>query len=143
MAQDRGTKFIIGLVVMLAIAIVGFSLYQSITGVSKITQPIAIGLLTLSALGLMRFFIASGEKTLTFEDGISALILVVAPIAALFLLPKIGINLFSIAEPLVSAAGSFNIDFVLEGSIIDFIKNNLLLVSTGLFGLYWFVVRKK
>ena len=141
--EERTRKFVMSLVVMLVLAIVGFSAYQSFTGVAKLTQPIAFGLLGLAALGLVRVFIASGESTLNFENAVMIFVLIGAPIAALFYLPKVGINLFSSVGPLVGASGNFDINIALEGTLIDMIKNNLLVFTGILVALYWFVIRKK
>ena len=140
--SDKFEKFGMGLVVMLIIAVVGFSLYQAYTGKAEINQVFGFGLLGLSALGLVRFFIASGEKTLTMEDFISAAILTGTPIVALFMLPKVGINLFSIA-PLVGASGNFDVNFALQGALFELIKNNLLITGLIIAGVYWFYLRKK
>lgn len=139
---DKWEKFGIGLVIMLIVAIVGFQLYRAYTGESTINQVIVFGLLGLSALGLVRFFISSGEKTITAEDFISTLVLVAVPLLILFYSSKIGLNLFSVA-PLFGASGAFNVEFGLQGSVIDWIKANLFVTTIIIAAVYWFYLRKK
>lgn len=142
--SDKGQKLGIGIAVMLVIAVVGFSLYQTYTGEAKLSQAFVFGLLGIAALGLVRVFISSGDEKLSAQSLIQFILLIGAPITLLFLLPKLGINLFSTVGPSLGASGSFNINFAVEGGLIEWIKNNLLISSLILIGLfYWIEKRKK
>lgn len=135
MASDKGKKLIIGLAVMVLIAVVGFSLYQTFTGNSSIGQTFVFILLGLAAFGMVRFGIATNDRSLSMENFISLLILIGAPITLLILLPKIGINLFSIVGESTTRTISLA-DF--EGGIIGWIKDNLYLTMGLLVLLYAF-----
>lgn len=136
---NRAEQLGIGIAVMLIIAIVGFKLYESFTGKTEIGQVFVFGLLGISALGLVRLFIASGEKTLTAEDFISIIILIGAAPTALFLMPKFGINLFSAVN--IGGSANFDVNVNLTGNVIEWIRKNVFIVSAALIAL--FVYRKK
>ena len=133
--EERLKKLGIALVVMLVLAVVGFTLYQAFTGKGEIGQAVVFGLLGLSALGLVRVFIfSSAQRALGAEDFILVIILIGFPLVMLFALEKLGFDLFSIIQ--VSKEGiTFNI-FNLKGNILDWIKQNLTIVSIALLVLF-------
>ena len=80
---DKIRRLGIGLAIMLVIAVIGFSAYRAFTGESSISQTVVFAFLGLTALGLVRAFIASGEQKLTVEDFLFVIILIGMPIVVL------------------------------------------------------------
>lgn len=131
--SDKGTKFIIGLALAIILAIVGFSLYRNFTGVSEINQTLLFVWVSFIAFGLVLAGLASRDKTLSFENTFIILLLIGVPIAVLIWLPKYGINLFST----LGISGSLTTELNFTGSIVEWIRNNLLLFSIILGILIW------
>src|SRR3990167_8494881 len=128
MAEGKGTRILLGIAVAVLVAVVGFSLYQAVTGNSSINQVIVFIFLGIMAYGLINAGLFAREKTLDAENFILIVLMIGVPIAMIFLLKSFGFDLFSA----VSIGGTASVNIELTGSVMEWIKNNLGLFSIGL-----------
>lgn len=132
MAEGKGAKFILGLSIAVVVMVIGFLFYQTYVGDTEIGTVFLFLLLGITAIGLVKLGISTSDTRLDLNNFIPVIILISAPIVLLFLLSKLGINLFST----FGISGSINTELNFTGSIADFIRNNLFLISVSLIALY-------
>ena len=132
MVEGKGTKLLLGLVIAIVTGLIGFSLYQTYIGEGEISSTFLFLFLGIVSVGLVLLGIATRESKMSLDTLIPLILMIGTPIVVLFLLPKLGIHLFST----LGISGGVNVELNFTGSVAEFIKKNLLVISLILIGLY-------
>lgn len=138
--ESRTTKLILALVIIVALGLVGFTLYQAFTGVGEIGTVVLFLFISIIAIGLVKLGISSNDTKLDLNNFVPLLLMISTPIVLFFVFDKLGIKIFSMVGSIFSTfgvSGAVNIDVNFTGSVVDFIRKYLLFFVIGVVVLFW------
>ena len=94
MVEGRGTKIILGIAITLALALVGFPLYQTFIGEGEIGTVVLFAFISIVIIGLVKLGISTTDTRLDLNNFIPIVLMIGTPIVVLFLIDKWGIKHF-------------------------------------------------
>ena len=133
MVEGKGVKLLLGLVIAIVVGIIGFSLYQTYIGKGEISSTFLFLFLGIVSVGLVMLGIATREAKMSLDTLIPLILMIGTPIVILFLLPKLGIHLFST----LGIGGGVNVELNFTGTIALFIKKYIVFFAAGVVLLFW------
>lgn len=140
MVESRTTKLILGLAIIIAIGLIGFTLYQAFTGVGEIGTVVLFLFISIISIGLVKLGISSNDTKLDLNNFVPLLLMISVPIVLFFVFDKLNIKIFSMVGSLFSSfgvQGAVNIDVNFTGTVSEYIKQHLIWFVAGVVLLFW------